>query len=143
MCVKSSAAGCSVLSSFRRNHSRAAVSVPPFAVALITYLHVVGAADDTQPFCSCSVNNLRATASPVNLTQTWGSEVCRLEKDGMDEGRKSLKSPGLLHIGIGIRIPCGQLMSAGASQRVCHLWCRVDGASRNNWLKSLASVDTF
>lgn len=139
MCVKSSAAGCSVLSSFGRNHSLVAVSVPPFAVALITYLYVVGAADDTQPFCS--VNNLRATASPVNLTQTWGSEVCRSEKDGMDEGRKSLKSPGLLHVGI--RIPCGQLMSAGASQHVCHLWCRVDCASRNNWLKSLASVDTF
>lgn len=141
MCVKSLAAGCSVLSSFGRNHSLAAVSVPPFAVALIPYLHVGGVADDTQPFRSCSVNNLRATASPVNLTQTWGSEVCRLEKDGMDEGRKSLKNPGLLHIGI--RIPCGQLMSAGASQRVCHLWCRVDSANRNNWLKSLASVDTF
>lgn len=93
------------------------------------------------PSLSAAAASTTSGPQPHLLTQTWGSEVCHSEKDGMDEGRKSLKSPGLLHVGI--RIPCGQLMSAGASQRVCHLWCRVDCASRNNWLKSLASVDTF
>lgn len=141
---------CEVLSSwmlcpvFIRKESQSGGCVSPSLCHGLSHLPTCwgwGAAGDIQPFYSCSVNNLGATASPVNLTQTWGSEICCLEKDGRDEGRKSLKSPGLLHIGI--RIPCGQLMSAGASQRVCHLWCRVDGASRNNWLKSLASVDTF
>lgn len=105
------------------------LSAPLFAIALVTHLHVVGAAM-TPAFLQLQPPQPQGHVLACYLTQTCGSEVFRLEKDGLDKGRKTVKSRDSqpwLHF----RIPCGQLMSTGAaSQRVCHLWCCGDGCQQ-------------